>query len=709
MKKVETDSSQSGADGASPAAHPTPPDSTVSPTPRFPLELFARVRSEMSAGIWAWDVRTHEVFIEPVWGEVLGYPAGTLPRTFDRVLLLNHPDDRNGLTESARAHLRGETAYLEYCHRVLCSDGTALWCWSRGRLIKDERGNPVLAGSSALLTADPDAHPLFAQLADARKQAAEEQQRREHTEWLARTTADAASRNDRRRFFEDMVRQLGEMLEHRMILVCEHGDGPPEAHVLACWFDGALQTAIDSYPVTGTPCAGTWSREIVYHPTDLQSKFPEDQMLRDFGLHSYIGVPFWDSDGRVIGHLAVLHDHPLGLDSVPHLRIFASRAASEWERRSETSQRLRTEDRLRLLSSAADQIDSGVLIVGRDDQSKGVWIVEYANPAVLTMFDIDPLSAWLQSPFFDFAPELDSEFRSAARKKAAHDCEIQRISAQGTKTLLNIRHRPMMDDQGEISHWVILVMDVTSVRDAEEHQRRLANELAHVSRLSTIGEMATGLAHELNQPLASIGSFAFACRHQIPADLPNRNVIEAYLQEIEGQTTRAAEVIGRIRAFVRKGETNRDWHPVNALVTEALRYLSDGETSRQVSLRLDPSEPHVLVDRVQFHQVILNLVLNAIEVTTNAGMETRPVEIETGLKTEEHLVIVSVIDSGPGMTDEALERAFDAFYTTRSEGLGMGLPICRTIVEAHDGRLWAERRLEGGMRFSFTLPFRDDA
>jgi C4-dicarboxylate-specific signal transduction histidine kinase len=239
---------------------------------------------------------------------------------------------------------------------------------------------------------------------------------------------------------------------------------------------------------------------------------------------------------------------------------------------------------------------------------------------------------------------------------------------------------------------------------AETQTRRHQAEVAHAARLSTLGGMAAGLAHELNQPLAAVVSYARGCARRLEAgELPKAALLEV-LEEISAQALRAGEVLRRIREFLR-GESRREEVDLNDVVRRAIRF-AESEARRaevRLELALAPEALRIEVDPIQIEQVILNLVQNGFEVmTTNNGTE-RAIAIETR-RIAPDTVEVTVRDTGSGLAPQVAARLFEPFFSTKADGLGLGLSISRTIVEAHGGRLWATANAEGrGTAFRFTL------
>jgi signal transduction histidine kinase len=240
-------------------------------------------------------------------------------------------------------------------------------------------------------------------------------------------------------------------------------------------------------------------------------------------------------------------------------------------------------------------------------------------------------------------------------------------------------------------------------KQAESALHHAQAELAHVARVATLGEMSASIAHEINQPLAAVINNATACLHW----LASQNLAEARqsAEFVIADGHRAGEIIERIRALARKGPSRRDWVDVNATILEVIALARSEVHGNGVSLRtwLGKDLPPVRGDRIQLQQVVLNLLINAIEAMSGRSDAPRELSIAS-IKDDPGIVLVTVRDSGPGLSAGSLERLFDAFYTTKPQGMGMGLAISRSIVEAHGGRLWATPNVPRGAVFQFTLP-----
>jgi C4-dicarboxylate-specific signal transduction histidine kinase len=244
-----------------------------------------------------------------------------------------------------------------------------------------------------------------------------------------------------------------------------------------------------------------------------------------------------------------------------------------------------------------------------------------------------------------------------------------------------------------------------SRRRAELEGQRLRQDLAHVGRVSTIGALTASLAHELNQPLTAILANAEAAEELLGREAPKLAEVREILQDIARDDRRATQVIQRLRRLLRKGSVEPAALDLNEIVSEVARLVSADAVVRNVSVRLELASelPPIWGDRVQLQQVVLNLLHNGLDAMPDAGPGDRTLVLRT-LRAEGDTVQVSVRDTGTGIDEAALDEVFQAFYTTKATGMGMGLTIARAIVEAHGGRLSATNNASGGATFFFTLP-----
>jgi nitrogen fixation negative regulator NifL len=254
-----------------------------------------------------------------------------------------------------------------------------------------------------------------------------------------------------------------------------------------------------------------------------------------------------------------------------------------------------------------------------------------------------------------------------------------------------------------------VIRDMTKRREVEKRAREHQAELARAWRINTVGEMASGLAHELNQPLCAIANYSNACLRMTGSAQDKPSEIVNALKQIIVQAERAGKIISHIRGLVAKAPPKRSTVQINKVVAEAID-IEETEATRKgitIETRLAEDVPLALADEIQIEQVVLNLLRNSIDALSGEDVNRRTVTIETA-RTSDNAVKVLVQDSGKGLPTENAEQVFDSFFTTKSSGLGMGLSLSRSIIEAHGGRLWAEPNPDGGAIFQFTLPVEGD-
>lgn len=251
---------------------------------------------------------------------------------------------------------------------------------------------------------------------------------------------------------------------------------------------------------------------------------------------------------------------------------------------------------------------------------------------------------------------------------------------------------------------------VSKRKRAEEVLRQTRADLAHIQRVTTMGELAASISHEVMQPLGAVITNAQTALRWLGTQPPDLDEVRQALGRAVNDGRRAAEIIGRIRTLIKKEPLRKDALDVNEAIVEVIA-LTRGEVMKNnvsVQTQLAEGLPLIQGDRVQLQQVILNLIINAVEAMSGVSEGSRELLIGTG-KDASGSVLVAVQDSGPGLNPESFERLFDSFYTTKPGGMGMGLSICRSIVEAHGGRIWATPNAGPGITMQFTLPINDQA
>lgn len=302
--------------------------------------------------------------------------------------------------------------------------------------------------------------------------------------------------------------------------------------------------------------------------------------------------------------------------------------------------------------------------------------------------------------------------------RARHDGYLQRYLDTGERRIIGIgrvvvgqRHDgtdfPMELSVGEAHNasgriFTGFIRDLTSRQRAELRLKELQAELIHVSRLSAMGTMASTLAHEINQPLTAIANYLEAARDLVDRNAGDRDLFGEAVSEAASEALRAGQIVRRLRDFVGRGDTQRAIEPLPELIADAMQLGLVGARERGVRsfLDLDPAASHVLADRVQIQQVLVNLLRNAVEALRNGEV----CDITVASRREGDMIRITVTDTGAGIDPAIAPRLFEAFASGKQDGMGLGLSICRTIVEAHGGRIQAEPAPQHGTIFGFTLP-----
>lgn len=396
-----------------------------------------------------------------------------------------------------------------------------------------------------------------------------------------------------------------------------------------------------------------------------------------------IAVPIRGADDAVVAYVGILQD------------VTAQREAAEAQQASESRYRA-------IVNEQSD------LIVRW--QTDGTLL--FANQAWCD-FHGCTLEEVIGNDFLSIVPEQRSDELRQWASTVTDDQPV--VSGESSFVMANGRQyfqlwteHGIFDEQGRLIEIQSVGRDITAEREAEEQFREQQSMLAHVSRLSTMGELVAGIAHEVNQPLYSIKNCAQALQNVLADEHQlNRELMVQCADQIGDASSRAGEMIRRMRNFVEHGETEREVCDLNDLVRESVRLVGFEGRRTKATVELQTSDESVLVsvDRVQIQQVLVNLLKNAFESMAATECQTRKVVASCSVVGTEGRI--SIVDSGTGVPKEFQNTVFDAFITTRKEGMGMGLAISRTIVEGHDGRIWLEQGEDCGAAFHVELPLND--
>jgi two-component system sensor kinase FixL len=295
--------------------------------------------------------------------------------------------------------------------------------------------------------------------------------------------------------------------------------------------------------------------------------------------------------------------------------------------------------------------------------------------------------------------------KSLIKGNGYFESEFRITMPDGQVHWFNSRGRIEFSEDDQPLRMLGVTIDITRRKQAELAVQQQRNELTHLSRVTTLGELSGSLAHELNQPLAAILSNAQAAQRFLARDNADLAEIQDILKDIVNEDKRAVEVIQRLRLLLKKGEVQHLPVNLNNVVEEVLKIISSDLVNHNINVNIDLAEqlPAVIGDRVQLQQVLLNLIMNACEAMSHTNADRRRLFVHTERNGVDK-VQVSVGDQGPGIPSESLGSIFEPFFTTKLQGMGLGLPICRTIITAHGGQLWAINNNPCGAVFHFKLP-----
>ncbi|WP_137805684.1 sensor histidine kinase [Pseudomonas sp. G(2018)] len=318
--------------------------------------------------------------------------------------------------------------------------------------------------------------------------------------------------------------------------------------------------------------------------------------------------------------------------------------------------------------------------------------------------DVTPTLALIRARTHpDDWPIVESVFEKAALRENLIEVEHRLVMPDGRIKHVQMIANPLFNPHGRIEY-VGALMDVTASRQSEEALFHSQAKLAHVTRVTSMGELAASIAHEINQPLAAVITSGESCKRWINRAEPNLEEARRSLDRIIQNSCRASEVIACIRALSRQSDVQRKTEVFDEIVSDSLTLMQHDTSNHQVRPHLHLGAPGALVkgDRVQLQQVIINLIINACQAMANVHDRPRTLRILTSVQGNK--AVLEVADAGTGIAEDILASLFDPFFTTKHNGLGMGLSICRSIIEFHGGRIWVSSTVGVGTQFLFAIP-----
>src|SRR5215469_12831779 len=607
-------------------------------------------------GWWERDLITGRVTVSDEVCRTLGV------RPVAQWLNLIHPEDRPRAAEAAAAAIRPDGPRYDVEYRVVRPDGTLRVVHSQGDVIWDKSGRPlrkfgVLQDITKLRWAEQELRASEARL--------EEAQRLAHVGWWERdfSTAHVTLSDEVCRIFGVQPVDLPEW--HGRWLELIHPDDRPRAAE-------AAEAAVRGGP----------RYDIEY------------RVVRPDGgermVHSQ-GDVTWDESGKALRQFGVLQD-------ITELRQAEKelRASEEALRRSEAY--LAEAQRLSHTGTFAFNATAPLYW---SEESYRIW-------------GLDPLQGLpnretvLQRIHPDDRERVNVETEEALRQKRDFALEFRIVLPDGTVKYIESTGHPLLSADGELVEMVATHVDATERKHAQEEKerfRQLESDLAHVNRVSIMGELAASLAHEILHPIATARNNARAAMRFLDMSPPNMAEVREALACIVRDADRGKDIVDRIRDHIKKTPPRNDRFEINEAIEEVIEMVRAPIDKNKVSVRtrLAAGLTSVWGDRVQLQQVVMNLILNSVEAMDAVEDGARELSISTK-QGQTSDISVAVQDSGPGIDPEHLEQVFAPFYTTKTGGIGMGLSICRSIIAAHGGRLWAEANRPRGTTFQFTLP-----
>ena len=615
------------------------------------VERLRLATSAASLGVWEWDVGRDEIWVtEPIRKRVGARDSEQL--NFEKMLQTVHPDDRESIGKAVRAAIE-DCGEFQAEYRSINSQGELRWNAARGQVERGDNGKAVrMRGVSADIT---ERHN--------REEALRE------SEGRFRHAADAApvmiwmSGTDKlcHYFNRGWLNYTGRSLE------LELGNG---------WSEGV-------HPEDFARCLEMYTKSF-----DARREFAMEYRLRkrdgNYGWVLDTGVPRFAEDGRFLGYIGSCIDISMQQEAGERIRESADFSA-------------------KIIASLPGQIailDRSGTILGVNDAWRSFALENGSEP-----FQVGVGVGYL---------EVCERAAATGDETARRVWEGIRSVLEGASSFFEIEY-PCNSPTEERSFLMRVVplrtsgggavvshTDISELKRAEQRAEELRRDLAHVQRVSTAGQLSATLAHELNQPLGIILSNAQAAEELLKQSPPDVTELKEIVADIIAADRRASEVIQRMRALLKRGEMTRQPLLLNDVVREVLGLLRADLIGRGVTINSDlsPDSPLAIGDRVQLQQVVLNLILNAADAMSTNRPGTRRLFLSTARHQDQ--VRVSVRDEGVGLPVN-YDRLFQPYFTTKPHGLGMGLSICRSIIDAHGGRLWAEPHGERGAVFHLEV------
>ena len=498
-------------------------------------------------------------------------------------------------------------------------------------------------------------------------------------------------------FFSSMVRHLALALDVRCAFVTECARASPRrARMMTRWPDQGGPGPLE-YEVKGTPSERVLSGELVFERSNVCGKYPDDISLAAYGAQGYLGIPLRDPTGEVIGHLAVIDDKPMddALRDSALLQIFASRAGSELARS-------RAEERFRIL---VEQLPAITYVAALEQDTPALYIspqIETVLGFTAEEFAVRP-ACWRKQLHPDDRQRVVEQFEQAVNDLTPFRAEYRIYREDGSLAWIRDEAAVVMGSDGTPLVFQGIMLDITV-------EKRLTDELLNARKLESVGILAGGIAHDFNNSLMGIlGNLSIAKTRAAGND-----AILSRLLDAEKAAVRARGLTQQLLTFSKGGSPVRKPTSIEGVIRDTVQFVLSGSNAR-AQIDVAPDLWTVHIDAGQISQVIENLTINAVQAMPNGGrIEVEAVNSDTGSQSgcpldAGRFVCIRVRDEGVGIAPDVVDRIFDPYFTTKQDGLGLGLATSYSVVQKHDGYLGVKNRPEGGTEFTMCLPVSDVA
>jgi PAS domain S-box-containing protein len=641
-------------------------------------------------GSGAWRVPEGDaVYLSEEWYRIYGFDPKQGLSAWNLRLPRMHPEDRAKVAE-AKDRATSEKADYEVDHRILLPDGTLKYTHTVG--------HPVLNASG-------DVEQFVCTMMDITDRTQAEALREGENRILEMIARDAPLEETLEKLVRTMEAQFAGLLCSVLLL---DEDGQHVRRGAAPTLPQPYSDAIDGLcigPKAGSCATAMYRREPVIVTDILDDPLWEAyrDVAKPYGLRACWSTPILAHSGKVLGSFAMYYREP--------------RAPSPSENRAlEMATHLAGIAIERKLTHERLQRSEAYLAEAQKLTHTGSWVWEVAERRAshlseewYRVYGFDPkegMPAWNQRLERIHPDDCDGRQQTidrAINEKADYEVEYRILLPGGAVRYIRSVGHPVLNASGDLVQFVGSSTDITERKQAEEALHLAQTDVARINRITTVGELTASLAHEVKQPIAAAVTDANTCVRWLSRDNPDLEEAREAASRVVKDATRAAEIITRVRQLFKKGTPEQSLIDVNEIIREMIVLLGSDATRYDVSMQMQLAKdlPKVMGDRVQLQQVLMNLMTNSIDAMKDLD-GTRELIISS--QAEDSHLMISVSDTGVGLPPQEADRIFDAFFTTKSHGTGMGLRISRSIVESHGGRLWADSNSPRGASFHLTLP-----